>query len=150
MLGVSQSILREIAEQESLKHPLMQELFISSRKEIGDLEEMVIQDTQKHLEEVFCNNEKYKNINFEKIARRTWEIIPLILEREALTHYIQSSNRIGLREKLPELSNAREGILHLQRKHPCDCCIELELIEWTIDRFNQDLPLYPKLGHIHH
>ena len=94
MYLIDQDIANDIAKR-PMKYWLMKILFESTEEEAEEIEDLIWKDVQR----------KYSR----NVARATMTSLPLLLEHEAITKYINRVKRYELRMALPEILSPAEG-----------------------------------------
>lgn len=104
MYIIDQDIANEIARTQTMQSPLMKEWFMMTESQIDK-------------EEVKLRNQIEKETNDHKVAKAVGAYLPLFIEHEAITGYINQTGKHDLRNLMPEILSAREAALYAQRDY---------------------------------
>ncbi len=104
MYNIDQQIANEIARSEKLKSPIMREIFSATEATAEKLENKL-------------RKEIAKETGSDLDGRAAIIVLPLLLESEAITSYLNKTGR-NLRHMLPEINDPKEGLFIAMNELP--------------------------------
>jgi hypothetical protein len=107
MYIISQEIANEIARSQTMQNPLMKEWFMMTESNVEK-------------EEAKLHDRIVKETSDSSVARAVVAYLPLFIEYEAISEYINHTGQHSLRRLLPEILSAREAALWAQRDYMMD------------------------------
>jgi len=116
MLGIDQTILNKIENSQPMKYKLTKRMFRLPPEVIVERENNLLEfqarDVQKKFPEMFKNKAQY-------IANKIWEVLPLLLKREALNNYANENNDLTMYlTNIPVVDNLDQVIRLLLNEYP--------------------------------
>jgi hypothetical protein len=116
MLGIDQTILNKIAKSQPMKYKLTRGMFGLPPEVIDEREDNLVNNLAETV------NKEYSDLGQEEAAdaaRRIWDVLPLLLEREALNNYSKENNDLTMfLTTLPTVDNPDQALLLLINEHP--------------------------------
>ncbi|MFW6046850.1 MAG: hypothetical protein ACOCP4_03560 [Candidatus Woesearchaeota archaeon] len=138
MHGISQDIFQKIAKKENLKYHLSQVMFRQKESMIDEMEERLTNDLHKAVK---MGNDKLNSDEAHEVARRIWDVLPFMLERDAINSYIEEHNDLGLfLMMMPNIDTIDTAIAFLQKEHPYLKKIILNEVEDYLEELPKTLP----------
>ena len=116
MLGIDQEILNKIAKSQPMKYKLTRRMFSLPPSVIDERDDNLIDHLTKVVEKEFPELGQEEAAD---AARRIWEVLPLLLEREALNNYAKENNDQPIfLTTIPVVDNPDQALLLLVNEHP--------------------------------
>ncbi|MFA8450518.1 MAG: hypothetical protein ACEPOW_07480 [Bacteroidales bacterium] len=138
MINIIQSIFNEIAKRGNLKYSITKNKFQAS------YEDAIIEE-DKFVSE-WVQTIKSKNIETDQPSWRitliAYELIPLILEHEAITNYIREQGP-NLKLNIPIIHNIKDVRNYLKKERPYtsknDQDIIIQIVEHNLEKYKKEV-----------
>ena len=134
MLNVNQEILNEIAQTIPTKYRMSQELFSLDQLQVAEAEEKVVNKLVEILHDLAPGQDP------EMLAMALWEILPLYLENEAISRFVEMIGDHGMRAYFPQLDTPTQVIQTLLRDRPYLTVEDQKMIAQMLIKLQDELP----------
>jgi hypothetical protein len=88
-------------------------MFRANQKQADSYEAKLVKEMARELGPMIKTE-----ISPENFFSQIWEVMPLLLENEAISRYVQAKNSPELRQALPEILSTAEAIRVIRTDHP--------------------------------